>query len=141
MKLQCAQTCWSSNQSSIGLSFWLSIEMAKIQTHFKRFCHSSCDPNTRQRYSEITITSSGFHRFCLTFLFHPHCQTFIQSTSLASVSMNFVHWAGSISLASVVQVLPHTSFEKAFATFTSHDAIMLPCATVTTDQAIAPDRL
>lgn len=77
----------------------------------------------------------------VTFSFHSHSQTFVQSTSLTSISLKFVDWTGSISATRIHQLLTNTSLEESFAAFTSYNAIMLTGTMVTTYKAVTPHKL
>ena len=75
----------------------------------------------------------------VTFLFHSHGQAFVQPTSLAPISVDFIDRAGLISLTTVVQVFPNTPLEKALTALARNNAVMFSSSAVSTHKAVSPD--
>ena len=68
-------------------------------------------------------------------LHHPHHQTLLEPTELATVSSPLVHRAVFVRQANVLGVFLHRPFEEAFAAFAGTHAVVLTGRVVSADSA------
>lgn len=59
------------------------------------------------------------------FLYHSHCQAFLEPTKLASVSPPFIHRADPLGKAHIFCIFLHSPLKESLATFTRADPVVL----------------